>query len=148
MADIALIWTELGADLALEDLALVRDDTLKTAVILSLFLDRRAEDDDVLPDNTGDRRGWWADTYAAVLDDRIGSRLWLLSREKQLSSVPIRAREYAEEALAWMIEDGVVQSMDVTAEWVRRGLLGLRVRLYQPDEPAITYNFGYLWEAL
>lgn len=148
MADIALIWQEMGADLSLENLALVRDDTLKTAVILSLFIDRRAEDADELPDNTGDRRGWWADTYADEFDDRVSSRLWLLSREKQLPRVPVRAVEYAEEALAWMLDDGVIQSLDVEAEWVRRGLLGLRVRLYKPDAPAIEYKFAYLWEDL
>jgi phage gp46-like protein len=148
MADVALIWKEMGADLSLENLALVRDDTLKTAVILSLFIDRRAEDGDELPGSTTDRRGWWADTYADVLDDRIGSRLWLLSREKQLPKVLVKAKEYAGEALAWMVEDGVVESVEVTAEWVRRGLLGLRIRLYKPNAPAIDYNFAYLWEAL
>lgn len=76
---------------------LVAENTLRTAVILSLFLDRRADDDDVLPNGSNDRRGWWADTVAPMTEygiggglasgDRIGSRLWLLSREKQLAGV-------------------------------------------------------------
>ena len=146
--DAGLIWKEMGADLALENLALVRDDGLQTAVVLSLFIDRRAEDDDELPDNTGDRRGWWADAYPAIAEDRIGSRLWLLSREKQLPSVLARAREYAEEALAWMVEDGVAEAVEVEASWVRSGLLGLLIRIVRPSAPAVEYKFDYLWEAL
>lgn len=146
--DVALIMKEMGADLSLENLALVQDDTLQTAVVLSLFVDRRAEDDDELPDNTGNRRGWWADTYADVPDDRIGSRLWLLSREKQLSSVLARAKEYAEEALAWLVEDGVAESVTVETWWVRMGVMGLLVKIYRPNAPAIDYKFDYLWEGI
>ena len=95
-----------------------------------------------------DRRGWWADAYPAIAEDRIGSRLWLLSREKQLPSVLARAREYAEEALAWMVEDGVAEAVEVEASWVRSGLLGLLIRIVRPSAPAVEYKFDYLWEAL
>ena len=41
------------------------DDGLMTAVIISLFTDARAHDDDPLPDErvgvSSDRRGWWGD---------------------------------------------------------------------------------------
>lgn len=84
-----------GPDCGMEAGDLVAENTLRTAVILSLFLDRRADDDDVLPNGSNDRRGWWADTVAPMTEygiggglasgDRIGSRLWLLSREKQLA---------------------------------------------------------------
>ena len=127
--DTGLIWKGMGADLALDGLALVRDDGLKTAVILSLFVDRRAEDDDVLPDNTG-------------------SRLWLLSREKQLPPVLMRAREYAEEALAWLVEDGIAESVSVETWWIGTGTLGLLVRIVRPKAPAIDYKFEYLWEGM
>jgi phage gp46-like protein len=142
------IWKEMGADLSVESLDLVKDDGLKTAVILSLFIDRRAEDDDELPDNTGDRRGWWADAYPDVVGDQYGSRLWLLSREKQVPSVLARAKEYAEEALSWMVEDGIAESVLVTAEWVRRGMLGLLVQITKPDAAALEHRFEILWEAL
>jgi phage gp46-like protein len=77
---------------------LTQDEGLETAVLLSLFSDRIARQDDVLPSGD-DRRGWWADAYAEIEGDAWGSRLWLLSREKQTASVLRRAEEYASEAL-------------------------------------------------
>ena len=100
-------------DLALEDGELAADEGLQTAVILSLFTDRLADDDDRLPDGGNDRRGWWADAYN---ERPHGSRLWLLSREKTEEAVLRRAKTYAEEALAWLIEDGIAAEVVVEAE--------------------------------
>ena len=126
-----------GPDCGMEAGDLVAEGSLRTAVILSLFLDRRAEDDDILPNGSDDRRGWWADTVAPMTDygigggsasgDHIGSRLWLLSREKQLAGVLERARHYAEEALTWLVEDGVATAVQVTATNPRQGWLVLEV---------------------
>ncbi len=41
----------------------------------------------------------------------VGSRLWLLSREKTLSSVVSRAQAYADEALAWLHKSGAATSV-------------------------------------
>jgi phage gp46-like protein len=125
---IALSWnpTAAGADIALTPAgAIAGDDGLTSCVILSLFLDARARPDDELPDSAGgDRRGWLGDAFAAT--DRIGSRLWLLTRAKQTEETRRRAEDYAAEALAWLVEDGLATSVSVTAEWVAMGLLGLR----------------------
>lgn len=101
------------------------DDGIGTCVLISLFTDRRAGADDGLP--VAERRGWVGDVLADVEGDRIGSRLWLLRREVQSEETRLRAEEYAREALAWMIEDGVVTAMEIEAAWVAPGFLGLRV---------------------
>jgi len=116
-------------------------------VIISLFTDRRAEDDDVIPDGGQERRGWWGDDFNEDAADRIGSRLWLLSREKQLSEVLNRARQYAEQALRWLIDDGVAESVDVVASIPRAGVLGLQVAIQRPSEPVIRYQFESFWSA-
>ncbi|KAB7624314.1 phage GP46 family protein [Alkalilimnicola sp. S0819] len=146
MSDLMLNWQDDAADLALEGGSLETDAGLQTAVILSLFTDRRAEPDDELPGDQADRRGWWADAYAQAAGDRIGSRLWLLAREKQLQSVVNRAREYAEEALQWLLEDSVATRVEVEAEVVRRGVLGLQVRIYRPRGTDFTGRYSYAWE--
>ena len=145
MADIKTVFGDLGGDWQVLAPGLAEDDGLETAVIISLFTDRRAEGDDELPAGD-DRRGWWGDALAEVEGDRIGSRLWLLSREKQLPSVVARAREYALEALQWLLEDGVASTVDVTAEIVRQGVLGLSVEIRRPDQPAVRYRFEQFWK--
>jgi phage gp46-like protein len=148
MADIKTVFVDMttGADYALDALGLVEDDGLETAVIISLFTKRRANDDDVLPGNDNDKQGWWADAYPIVPGDKIGSRLWLLSREKQLQSVLNRAQEYAQEALQWMVDDGVAGSVVCQAQIVRQGLLGLSIAITQPGSNTPNYfKYELLW---
>ena len=138
-------------DCGMEAGDLVAEDSLRTAVILSLFLDRRANDDDILPNDSDGRRGWWADTVAPMTDygigggsvsgDHIGSRLWLLSREKQLAGVLERARHYAEEALTWLVEDGVATAVQVTATNPRQGWLVLEVTVTLSDTSEYRETF-------
>lgn len=148
MSDLAIDWQDVAGNIALDGVGVIEDHGLRSAVLISLFTDRRAEADDVLPDGSGDRRGWWADAYADVDGDRIGSRLWLLSREKQLNSVLARARGYAEESLRWMVEDGVASAVRVQAEIVQPGTLGLRIEIERPASGVIEYRFQSLWEAV
>ena len=110
------------------------DDGLMTAVSISLFTDARAHDDDPLPDAQGEQ----------TLES-IGSRLWLLWREKDLDSVVARARQYAEEALAWLTREGHVSSLSVSVERVQPGYLGISVAV-QPsgsDAPGREWRFTY-----
>src|SRR5262245_49969605 len=102
-ADIALQWGGGFADTYIADDDLALDEGLRTAVILSLYTERRAEPDDDIPSGDGDRRGWWADEFAPVAADRMGSRLWLLDRSAQRSDLARRAEEYIREGLAWML---------------------------------------------
>jgi phage gp46-like protein len=154
--DIRINWdSELMAgdfyfDSAVQDLEL--DDGLETAVLVSLFTDRRAKVDDTLPDlNNLDRRGWWGDLGSPEVEgDQIGSRLWLLGREKTQESVLVRARKYAEEALRWMTEDGVAKSIKVESE--RQGTPGtdwlvLKVQIYRPDGTVTAFKYEMQWEA-
>lgn len=135
-------------DLALLGGSLVGDEGLETAVIVSLFTDRRADPGDLLPDNTTDRRGHWADAYAETDGDKIGSKLWLLSREKHLPAVARRAETYAAEALQWLLDDGVAATVKVTAEWLAADLLALGVEITRPDGTPLTLKFANLWEAM
>ena len=81
-----------GPDCGMEAGDLVAEGSLRTAVILSLFLDRRAEDDDILPNGSDDRRGWWADTVAPMTDYGIGGqRLRGPYRFPSLAVVPRKA---------------------------------------------------------
>ena len=124
---------------------LMEDVGLETAVMLSLFSDRRARPDDVLPSGD-DRRGWWADAYAEEKNDFFGSRTWLVDREKQMVSVLRRVEEYAFEGLKWMVEDRVVKSVACLAEVIRDGVLGLTVTMTRGENMATKYRFEIFWK--
>lgn len=145
MSDIGLIWdSETGtADLDTDANDLVKDLGLDTAVLISLFTDRQAESGDVIPDGEEYRRGWWADETT----DKIGSRLWLLSREKQTPDVLTRASEYAREALQWLLDDKIASAVDVESEFVGNGILGLAVSITRPKVDAVTFRYNYIWAA-
>lgn len=131
-----------------EDGAIEMTDGLETAVTISLFTDRRARDDDELPDNSGDRRGWcltWRQRAEDPEADEIGSLLWLLSREKQLASVVAKAKSYAEAALAWMVRRKYVRQVTVTAEITTPGLLGLQVEIIRHDGTRWSRIHDYYW---
>ncbi len=149
MSDIRTLYTpeKMAFDWAIAGAGLEEDDGLETAVLLSLFTDRRAAEDDPLPGVSDDRRGWWADQYQDVAGDKTGSRLWLIAREKQTASVLVRAQEYAEEALAWLVQDGIARAVTVTAQIVRTGVLGLTVEIARADSPTARYRFETFWKA-
>ena len=132
MTDIAFSWplVDDAPDLSLSGADLLADDGLWTAIVISLFTDRRVEEGELPPGHT-DRRGWWADLLEE--DDRIGSRLWLLRRERASDEVAARAAGYAEEALAWMVEDGVLTAVAASASWPDDELLRIEVEATTPD---------------
>jgi len=147
MTDIALQWDFDHGDVAMGEADLVADEGLETAVLLSLFLDRRADADDGVSIDQ-DPRGWWGDSFASVAGDRIGSKLWLLGREKQMTSVAQRAQTYAAEALAWLVEDGVASEVDVRATFVAPGRCTLAVAIQRPQTPPFNRQYQYVWSTL
>lgn len=141
----------LGGTAAIGAGDLLREDGLRTAVALSLFTDATARPDDPLPDGAGgDRRGWWGDLPLAdgQAEDPIGSRLWLLAREKRTEETRLRAERYAREALEWMVRDGVAARVDVAAAWGgdRGEFLLLRVAvLRDADGRRALERFDFPW---
>jgi phage gp46-like protein len=149
LADLALTWLEPqgAADLSMIDADLASERGLETAVLLSLFLDRRAQPDDQPPSgDPADRRGWWADQLAAIEGDRIGSRLWLLDRSVRSGETARRAEEYVREALAWMIEDRVVSAVAVEIDATGNDLV-IGVTLQRPGRDAVSFRFAHVWDA-
>lgn len=150
MADIRTFFDgeKLVGDYALDGTLLAADGDLETAVILCLFTDRRAEPDDTLSDVEPDKRGWFGDGVPVVEGDHIGSKLWLLARRKQTTETLNLAVEYCREALQWMIEDGVARAVEIEAEWVAMGVLGLRIGIVRPNIEPLRFKYDVVWRAL
>jgi phage gp46-like protein len=148
MTDVSTIWSPAAAraDWAILAPDLARDTDLETAVVISLFTDRRADADDVIPDGSDDRRGWWGDAFA---DRPIGSKLWLLERAKKTEQTRLRAQDYVDEALAWLVEEGVAASVVSDAQWqagrAPQGFLGIVVQIARPDGRIVDFNYAWAW---
>lgn len=121
-------------------------DVLVRAVLISLFTWRRAKPEDI---TDGEKMGWWGDgVEAPVVNDRIGSRLWLLRRAKLVPQTINAAREYAQEALAWLVEDGAAVRVDVTAERFGVDGLALQVVVYRTAGDKVALRFDNAWEKI
>lgn len=133
MTDIKLKTFDGNFDLSLNadgnDMEL--DEGLYTAVLVSLFVDRR------VPEGyEGRLGGWWAD---ALDNTRYGSRLWTLLREKS-STLTLRVIESAiKEALQWMIDTQVAQRVEVSARYVDLFTAQVDVKIFNKDNK--TYRF-------
>ncbi len=170
MTDIALTYNPafLAWDITLDGSDLAQDDGLETAAVLSLFCDRRANSDDVLPgrapgaqsiSNSGaaagaGRRGWWGDRVAPLArpgqgngdnPDRIGSRLWILWRERQLPALLPSVHDILSEALAWMTEDGWASGLDIAVSFPRKGWLSFAIEASKPDGTAVRLTQHVPW---
>lgn len=89
-------------------------DSLSRAVVISLFTWQRASQSDEVDNDQ--RMGWWGDTFAKNKGDKIGSKLWLLLRQKVTDETLNRAQEYAYDALKWLIDDGICSDITVNVE--------------------------------
>lgn len=145
--DITTFWDVINirGDWQVSGGALASGDDLTTAVLISLFTDRRANDDDTLPDASNDRRGWWGDLDQDV---PIGSRLWLLSRSKLMPSVALAAKGYITEALRWLIDDGVAAAVDVVTSIVMPNRLNAVVTITRATGTKQSLQFNWAWNAL
>lgn len=147
--DIKIVWNDeyKEGDLFFENGDLTREEGLETAIMISLFTDRRARDDDPL-DDPEDKRGWWGDQVET--NDQIGSRLWLLDRAKTTAENLRLAGEYIKEALQWLIADGVARKVEVTTERagsVQNPILAFQVQIYKKDGNSVTYKYSAPWQA-
>lgn len=88
---------------------------LNNAITISLFTDARASDDDTLPDDGTDKRGYWGDMDLDA-GESLGSKLWLLKRSKITQDTLNLMHDYIVNALQWLIDDGHLQSVQVQVE--------------------------------
>jgi phage gp46-like protein len=123
----------MAGDLAMADGLLAGDDSLYTAVLHSLFTNARAEG----------QHGWWGELIGPAENDSYGSKLWLLRREKQTDETLLRAKEYAEVALAWLMADSIAESVTVEASYPKRGVLALAIAITLTSGATETFKFNY-----
>ena len=151
--DLKITWDNslMMGDLGVLTGDLLTDEGLETAVLISLYTDKRASDDDpLLDDRNQDKRGWWGDMVEPFVEGvEIGSRLWLLSREKTSTNIYEKVRRYVDEALHWLLEDGVATKIETKVERQNtpaNDTLALEIGIYRTDGRLVALNYSYQWE--
>lgn len=133
------------------------DDTqsLATAIVVALGTDRLAEPGDILPDlDSTDRRGWWGDFDAQPIWDGwpIGSRLWLLTRDKivgpgaRQGATTVRVEQYIREAIRPFLDRRVGSTMEVKASRIGPHRIDALVRIYRGPLLEIELRYQVLWK--
>ena len=143
IGDIGLFLDEDVYDLHIKDGDLESDEGLETAVSISLFTERRVSDEE-LPQGALSKKGWWGDMFPAIDQDKIGSRLWTLEREKVIPETARRAEDYVREALNWLLEDGVADSILATATYDTLKRLQISVTIVRPT--GRDFKFAVIWD--
>lgn len=87
-------------------------DSLSRAIVISLFSWKRADENDIYDKELG-KQGWWGDS---LNNDKIGSKLWQLLRNKITSETIFQAEEMVFDALKWLIDDGICTDISVSVE--------------------------------
>lgn len=100
------------------DLLTASDDKvtwLENAITISLFTDARATDDDELPDDSKDRRGYWGDIDLPE-GESLGSKLWLLNRAKITTDTLNTMHDYITDAVQWLVDEEHLLAINATVE--------------------------------
>jgi phage gp46-like protein len=145
--DIRIFWdnTQAQGDWALAQGDLQTGQDLETACLVSLFSDALATPDFVPTDGTSDRRGWWADYY---MPTPLGSNLWQLERAKTTRANLGLAQTTTQNALQWLIDDGIAASIVVNTQWITTTMMGIAVAITRPNGSQTRFMFGWAWDNL
>lgn len=149
MSDVRLTRTSSWEfDLEFNGSDLVIGDDLETAVVISLLTWARRASDDPDPTPGGDPMGWWADALLPESGDFLGSKLWLTQRAKVTPDVLLQVSQWGEEALQWLVDDRVADSVTVTGErsTIAPDRVDVLVQLKKPGQ-VVDYRFELNWQA-
>lgn len=102
---------------------------LENAITISLFTDARASDDEVAGN---DKRGYWGDMDLPS-DESLGSKLWLLKREKITPDVINTTRDYCVEALMWLVDEEHLLATDITTARSGNDRITILIKCQLPD---------------
>ncbi len=134
-------------DLVIENGDLKADNGLETACLISMFSDARVTEEQ-LPSGETDPRGYWADEIAEVIGDVFGSNLWLFDRGKIVEGAVGQIQDAVKSSLGWMLDEGIAESIEVTASIVELTKVVTVVKIRKPQGDDIPFKFIWDGQAL
>jgi phage gp46-like protein len=116
------------------------EDQLDTAILVSLFTDRRANSAQIVKPQA--RRGWVGDLETP--EDLYGSMLWLFEQSRLTAVVASKIGSFGQACLQWMLRDSIATEVSARAI-VRAQRVDLKIDIKKPNSPAEAHVFA-LWE--
>jgi len=123
----------------LESGLLIREDTLDSAVIMSLFSDARAKDDTKLPLDVSNKRGWCGDEYFNDHGSDWGSLMWTRYSSKTTEETRRFMVFAAKGSLQHLVDNNIAERVEVDGNWRSNSLLALEITIYKADTLAPPY---------
>lgn len=120
---------------------ILTEDSLYTAILMSLFCERRADASEV-PDNAR-RRGWIGNEATPGFE--IGSKLWIYEQARITRSVLNGIADAASDGFQWLVDDGIAVSIETRA-LLQNGKPLLEVQMLRPSSQVDKQYFA-LWDA-
>ena len=91
--------------------------------------------------NQDSKRGFWGDLIGEKV--KTGSKLWLLDRSVLSPAIRELNQEYAQDSLAWMVSEGLAESVSVESSLVSRDRMDTNIKISRPD--GSQSNYSPLW---
>ncbi|OCH17004.1 phage GP46 family protein [Aliivibrio logei] len=104
-------------------------DGLTHAVLQSVLNHSESTQNDRARMENDERGGCWSDEFIRG----VGSRDWTLIREKSTQQTLIRTQRFYEDALAWLVNDGYVNAVNVNATRLSPTTIGRKVTITTKD---------------
>ena len=117
-------------------------DGLETAILVSLFTNSRRDESDI--SNPLNRGGWIGNWRTSKRPRELGGLCWTVEHERLTREVLNIARENAQNALAWMIDDGLCRNIEVETEPQNQSKIQYKITITSRD--GIKYDYIYLWD--
>lgn len=139
MADLKLqLNEEKELDLIIENNDFTSDDTINTSIELSITKKRY--------DKTTSQNGWAAEKILPS-DRQQGSRLYLVMQQPITDQSTNLVNKYVYEALEWLIEDKVAESISVSSERVDTNRIDFSVTITKPNDKEENFDYYLNWSA-
>lgn len=121
---------------------LTKTEGFNTALKMSLLTDARAAESQVPEPQR--RRGWWGTFLLGFANYDLGSLLWLLNQARATINTLNNAITFTQIALQWLIDDGHLERVNVTANYSDLTRMELRIDLIRSNSKVAS--FGYqIW---
>lgn len=130
-------------DLVIENGEFKTINSFDTAIFMSLFCERRADESEQSVNFL--RRGWWGNLLGLIEGFEIGSKLWLLFQSRVTQDTANFATTYAKDGLQWLVEDGFLDDILVTSQIVENDKVRLDIVLMRSNNVVDSRSF-ILWE--